>query len=62
MQNAYEMKSDQLTIRPGQMVFDVPSDQEGVDEIVYAVSANGVEAASPSNLGGAWRDLVGRLA
>ena len=48
----------QLTVRRGEMVFDIPSEQEGVDEIVSVSDPHSPDAAAPINLGGAWRDLV----
>ena len=44
----------QLTVRRGEMVFDIPSEQE----IVSVSDPHSPDAAAPINLGGAWRDLV----
>jgi hypothetical protein len=52
------MEGRQLIVREGQMVFDVPSGQGGVDEIVSVGDAHRADAAGPINLGGAWRSLA----
>jgi hypothetical protein len=40
------------------MVFDVPSEEQGVDEIVYAIAQPPAESTARLNLGGAWHDLT----
>lgn len=41
------------------MVFVIPSDEEGLDEIVYVDDDNaGTSSAEPVNLAGAWAGLV----
>lgn len=54
-----ERHSRTVTVREDQMVFAIPSSEEGVDEIVYI---DGEIASMPShepvNLSGAWAGLV----
>jgi len=48
-----------LTVRSNQMVFSIPSEEEGVDEVLYVDSVdNSPFAHQPVNLGGAWAGLV----
>jgi hypothetical protein len=48
-----------LTVRAGEMVFDVPSVDEGVDEIVLATGTYySEEPGTAIDLGGAWKHLV----
>jgi len=52
------MEGRQVIVHEGQMVFDVPSGQGGVDEIVSVGDEHSVDASGPTNLGGAWHSLV----
>jgi hypothetical protein len=58
MGEANAIDSGRLTIRSGQMVFDVPSVEEGIDEIVYTTGIQSDEPTTVINLGGAWLRLV----
>lgn len=52
------MKGHQLIVRKGQMVFDVSSEQGGVNEIVSVSDAHSADAAFPTNLGCSWQSMV----
>jgi hypothetical protein len=58
MNEAYASRTSRLAIRPDHMVFDVPSEEQGVDEVVYAIAQPTGESTARLNLGGAWRDLI----
>ncbi len=58
MSGARALGSRTLTVRTGQMVFDVPSAEEGVDEVVYVLDSQGEGSDGSISLGGAWRGLV----
>lgn len=59
MHELKEWGRQMLTVRKDQMVFAIPSSEQGVDEIVY-VDDESIDASSrePINLGGAWATLV----
>ena len=59
MRDLKERSPHTLTVRNDQIVFAVPSNEHGVDEIVY-VDDEHVRASAhePVNLGGAWAGLV----
>ena len=55
---------DRLTVRDDQMVFAIPSEQNGVEEIIYAVDGDDVSRAlgldprrQRAKLGGAWKHV-----
>jgi hypothetical protein len=47
-----------LIVREGQMVFDIPSREDGVEQIVYVADYGTDDPAAPINLGGAWACLI----
>jgi hypothetical protein len=47
-----------IIVRTGQMVFAIPSEEEGVDEVIYVTDDTGTSTAEPINLGGAWAGLI----
>lgn len=54
-----QRETQTLTVRTNQMVFTVPSDQEGVDEILYVDNEDiNPSSSEPVNLGGAWAGLI----
>lgn len=58
MSSMKETEPQTITVRTGQMVFAIPSDEEGVDEVVSVTDDNDTDATEPINLGGAWAGLV----
>lgn len=58
MSSMKETEPQTITVRTGQMVFAIPSDEDGVDEVVSVTDDNDTDATEPINLGGAWAGLV----
>ena len=59
MSELIDRQPQMLTVREGQMVFAVPSTQEGIDEIVYVMDENvNNDSGVPINLGGSLARLV----
>jgi hypothetical protein len=58
MNEPFASSTIHLAVRSDDIVFDVPSEVEGVDEIVYVLTRTPHEPTTGVNLGGAWRDLV----
>lgn len=59
MSDVAQREVDTLKVRSNQMVFSIPSEEEGVDEIFYVDNAdNDPLSYQPINLGGAWAGLV----
>jgi hypothetical protein len=58
MNTIRESEPQRLIVREGQMVFDVPSREDGVEEIVYVTDNGTDDPAAPINLGGAWAGLI----
>ncbi len=47
-----------ITVRTGQMIFAISSDEEGVNAVVSVTDDSDTDATEPINLGGAWAGLV----
>ncbi len=59
MNEVAQREVDTLKVRSNQIVFSIPSEEEGVDEILYVDSADSSHLSDqPVNLGGAWAGLV----
>jgi len=59
MSEVAQREVDTLKVRSNQMVFSIPSEEDGVDEILYVDSATDTRfSKQPVNLGGAWAGLV----
>lgn len=59
MSDLQERSPQTVIVREDQMVFVIPSAEEGVDEIVYVDNdGDGTPSAEPINLAGAWVGLV----
>ena len=58
MNTIRETDPQKLTVREGQMVFDIPSSEAGVEETFYVTDNSNSDSAAPINLGGAWAGLL----
>ncbi len=53
-----ETEPQRIAVRTGQMVFAIPSDEDGVAEIVCVTDDSSTYPAEPINLGGAWAGML----